>query len=122
MDKSIGAKLNYAKEIHDIGMKRDTQIKELAIQASNPNPSVQDVNKFSRTSSIMTLEILNELNKNITQILKSQAEAEAREWEQMRKRMIAQEKSDAYFKNIVAEASKDKPKKDAYQILREVPK
>ena len=120
MDEKIKAKLDYSKEIRELNLKRDKQIKQEILSKASENLKKEDREKVQLKVAVTQLEILNEMNKNIQQLMRMRAEQAAREWAEVRKMSIEQEK----MKRAI-ERMKRKPRKkqtDPYKVLGDIPK
>jgi len=119
-DKKIENKVDYSKEIHDINLKRDTDIKSnILAKAGNPNLKTEERDKIAFQASLTQLEIMNEMNKNMQQMLILENQRSAEDWARERKASIEIEK----MKEVLGKLSKGPARAthDPYKILEETP-
>lgn len=122
LDKKISTKLGFSKEIHDNGANRDEDLKGITKQATKQNPTVEEVNQMNRRAMVMQLELLSDINKQLTQLYLAQMESERAQALNMRRSDIAEQRSKEYFSKMMTEAGKKTPKKDPLRVLGEVPR
>jgi len=120
-DKKIENKVDYSKEIHDINLKRDSNIKSnILAKAGNPDLKPEERDRIAFQASLTQLEIMNEMNKNMQQLLILENQRSAAEWAQERKASIEIEKmKDVFNKMSKRPANRTQ---DPYKILEELPK
>lgn len=120
-DKKIENKVDYSKEIHDINLKRDATIKDkILAKAGNTELKPEERDKIAFQASLTQLEIMNEMNKNMQQLLILENQRSASEWAQERKASIEIEKMKDVF-NKMSKGAKA-PARDPYKILEDLPK
>lgn len=121
-EKKINAKLDYSKEVHDIGVRRDGDVKAVAAQAAKPNPTAEEVNRLNRTAMVLQLEMLSDINKQLSQLYLAQIQSDNTQFQNVRDNDIAEQRSKDYFSKMMTEAGKKTPKKDPLRVLGEVPR
>ena len=121
IDRKVESKLDYSKQIRELNLKRDKQIKTEILDKAGKNLKQEERDVVQLKIAVTQLEITNEMNKNIQQLLINDNEKNAEEWTEKRKTFIEQEKLDEFLKKVREEKRKTK-KTNPYKVLGGTPR
>jgi hypothetical protein len=121
IDKKVESKLDYSKQIRELNLKRDKQIKTEILDKAGKNLKQEERDVVRLKIDVTQLEIMNEMNKNIQQLLLAETQKKADEWKERRKISIEQEKMKAVLKRIGQKKLKNK-NTDPYKVLGDTPR
>ena len=120
-DKEIYNSLDYSKEIHDIGVKRDADIKSVSDEAASNDLDQKKYDKLVLRIDVLTLDVLSDMNKSIQQLLISDTRRQKRERDNELSNKADQDRYVDALNNMY-DQEKNQNKKNPYTILKEVPK
>ncbi|MDD5688533.1 MAG: hypothetical protein PHE88_11960 [Elusimicrobia bacterium] len=115
-------KTDYSKEIDAIGKKRDEDLKKLTEKSKKTKMTDEDQNIYNKERDLLLLRYLSGIDKGIKSLLEERTEQKQQDAARQLEWLRNEENSAKNIKANNAQLYNQRPKKDVYQILKEVPK
>ncbi|MFH1414915.1 MAG: hypothetical protein ABIH89_02370 [Elusimicrobiota bacterium] len=119
--KSIENKIHYLETVHKRGKKRDEDIEDFSDKASKDKLDENKRKELDIIHKALSLETLSSIDRNIRQLLKMNVEQEQERYQSREDEIVERMKFYESIDNMISQYRTQKPKKDAYKVLKETP-
>jgi len=123
-DKSIEKRFDYSKQIRELGKKKTEETNKLKEEVAKPSLSSQEYDSAMLKAAMLQIEMLTLVNKNLELLLELERSRDEDAWSAAKERQAKDDKAAKTHAAAYDYLKKQKvgPKKNPWEVFREVPK